>query len=117
MGEGAKNRQDAIKVCKDVAFALEKLAPATAESLWRAAEILEADGERYAEIHRLLNGEPKIGDSKTQTNGQQNVCACYVTKTKRCGGTKEVDLCNCGGDKSKCDFYPEVREKGKNAKS
>ena len=31
-----------------------------------------------------------------------------------CFGTKELDRCSCGGDKTKCDFYPEVREKAKN---
>lgn len=25
-------------------------------------------------------------------------------------GTKEVEPCSCGGDKSKCDFYPEKRK-------
>lgn len=28
-----------------------------------------------------------------------------------CWGTRECDECNCGGDKSKCDFYPEKRKK------
>lgn len=28
-----------------------------------------------------------------------------------CSGTKECDACSCGGDKSKCDFYPEVKKK------
>ena len=106
------NRQSAIQVCKDVAFALEKLAPATAESLREAAEILEADGERYAEIARLLSGGPKA-----QTSSQQNVCACYIAEIQRCSGTKEVDLCNCGGDRSKCDFYPEKRGRDKSANS
>lgn len=27
-----------------------------------------------------------------------------------CKGTKERDECKCGGDKSKCDFYPAIRE-------
>ena len=27
-----------------------------------------------------------------------------------CLGTKEADRCNCGGDESKCDFYPEKRK-------
>ncbi len=27
-----------------------------------------------------------------------------------CLGTKEVDRCNCGGDESKCKFYPEKRK-------
>ena len=109
MGE---NRQNAIQVCKDVAFALGKLAPSAAESLREAAEMLEADGERCAEIARLVSGEPKA-----QMSSQQSVCACYLAEIQRCSGTKEVDLCNCGGDRSKCDFYPEKRGVGKNAKS
>ena len=31
-----------------------------------------------------------------------------------CWGTRETDECSCGGDRTKCDFYPEVREKAKN---
>ena len=29
-------------------------------------------------------------------------------------GTKEKDLCSCQGDESKCDFYPEKRNKKMN---
>lgn len=107
-----ENRQSAIRACKAVALALKKLAPSTADSLQAAAEMLEADGERCAEIARLLSGEPKA-----QMHSQQNVCACYIAEIQRCSGTKEVDSCNCGGDRSKCDFYPEKRGWGKNAKS
>ena len=32
---------------------------------------------------------------------------------KRCNGTRERDECSCGGDRTKCDFYPDVREKAK----
>lgn len=28
-----------------------------------------------------------------------------------CHGTKECEECSCGGDRTKCDFYPEVRVK------
>ena len=28
----------------------------------------------------------------------------------RCNGTKERDVCSCKGDKSKCDFYENVRD-------
>lgn len=28
-----------------------------------------------------------------------------------CYGTKKCDRCACGGDRSKCDFYPENRTK------
>ena len=47
-------------------------------------------------------------------------CDCYNVRIDRiygnetkygvCLGTKEVDRCNCGGDESKCDFYPEKRK-------
>lgn len=30
-----------------------------------------------------------------------------------CWGTKETEQCSCGGDRTKCDFYPEAREKAK----
>ena len=33
------------------------------------------------------------------------------TNVPRCWGTKEKDVCNCGGDKSKCNFYRRVLEK------
>lgn len=37
----------------------------------------------------------------------------YVTETVgRCRGTKECDICSCGGNTAKCDFYPYKR-KGK----
>jgi hypothetical protein len=35
----------------------------------------------------------------------------------RCNGTRERDECSCGGDRTKCDFYPEVREKAKKEES
>ena len=31
----------------------------------------------------------------------------------RCLGTKEIEICNCGGDESKCDFYQEKRKKSR----
>lgn len=60
-------------------------------------------------------------------------CDCYHIESKRrytyhpitgepishddrvgvCWGTKEIDECSCGGDRTKCNFYPEVREKAK----
>ena len=40
------------------------------------------------------------------------VCDSYTTYSgdSRCLGTKEVETCHCGGDESKCDFYPEKRK-------
>ena len=63
----------------------------------------------------------------------KNKCDCYHIESKRrhtyhpitgqlighddrvgvCWGTKEIDECSCGGDRTKCNFYPEVREKAK----
>lgn len=63
----------------------------------------------------------------------RNKCDCYHMQKERrytyhpltgqpiehdvevgvCWGTKERDECSCGGDKAKCDFYSEVREKAK----
>lgn len=34
----------------------------------------------------------------------------YTETHTRCKGTKERDLCSCGGDRAKCNFYPEVRK-------
>ena len=40
------------------------------------------------------------------------VCDSYTTYSgeSRYLGTKEVETCSCGGDESKCDFYPEKRK-------
>lgn len=40
------------------------------------------------------------------------VCDSYTTYSgeSRCLGTKEVETCGCGGDESKCNFYPEKRK-------
>ena len=55
--------------------------------------------------------------------GQIGQCECYETRLEPmetnprlrhlygvCLGTKECDRCNCYGDESKCDFYPEKRK-------
>lgn len=51
-----------------------------------------------------------------------DICKCYVQTNEsgmfgivygRCNGTKEIDLCTCCGDRSRCDFYLERRDKTK----
>ena len=37
-------------------------------------------------------------------------------KRSRCTGTKECESCSCGGDRMKCDFYPEERAEAKKEK-
>lgn len=46
---------------------------------------------------------------------QKVECSCFREQYGKtvCYGTKEIDPCSCNGDKSKCDFYPEVRKKAK----
>lgn len=64
----------------------------------------------------------------------KNKCHCYHTQNKLrytynpitgspiphdtevgvCLGTKETDECYCGEDETQCDFYPEVRKRGRN---
>ena len=38
-------------------------------------------------------------------------CNCYHDENGKseCWGTRERDVCSCGGDETKCDFYPEKR--------
>lgn len=36
---------------------------------------------------------------------------CVDVKYEYCVGTKDIEECSCGGDRTKCDFYSEVREK------
>lgn len=43
-------------------------------------------------------------------NQSDKTCDCY--HNGRCVGTKEIDPCSCGGNKSKCDFYEHVRREG-----
>lgn len=46
-------------------------------------------------------------------------CKCYhaernfIGKIGVCWGTKEREACSCSGDESKCDFYENVRERGR----
>lgn len=45
-----------------------------------------------------------------------NICDCFKHEygyaySGRCSGTKEMDWCSCGGDETKCNFYPEKRKK------
>lgn len=37
----------------------------------------------------------------------------FVKIIGECWGTKEKDRCNCKGDRTKCDFYANVRNKAK----
>lgn len=42
-----------------------------------------------------------------------DICSSYNIEYGKtvCYGTKEREACDCEGDESRCDFYPEKREK------
>lgn len=83
--------------------------------------------EQYPNMQMRLDGTPKVcctylyntpfpeeGCTKEMcmkcwnTPIEDGKCSSYVEgETPRCMGTKEIDVCSCGGDKSKCDFYPQ----------
>lgn len=55
------------------------------------------------EVNKLVelkdpSNDPAVCDCWTMVNGE---CRCY--------GTREMDICTCGGDESKCNFYPKKR--------
>lgn len=41
---------------------------------------------------------------------------CYGKDVGVCMGTKEMEKCDCGGDKAKCDFYADKRKKPRESK-
>lgn len=45
----------------------------------------------------------------SQYNG--SYIGSVIEKYGYCNGTRERDECSCCGNRAKCDFYPEVREK------
>ena len=49
------------------------------------------------------------------TNNENVPCEAYIShyydERPHCIGTREIELCDCGGDIRKCDFYPELRNK------
>ena len=42
---------------------------------------------------------------------KNTLCECWESCDHYaiCNGTKERDMCHCGGDVKKCDFYPKKR--------
>lgn len=46
--------------------------------------------------------------------GWYGITPLYNSRVKQiCNSTKEREECTCGGDATKCDFYPEKRKEGK----
>lgn len=55
--------------------------------------------------HEDTKAEPRYSIYTGEYVCSVNVKYCY------CSGTKERGECSCGGNRAKCDFYPEIRKK------
>ena len=54
--------------------------------------------------------QPKI---KYTYNPLTGLPIAHDVKVGICWGTKECDECSCGGDMRQCDFYSDVRKRGR----
>ena len=62
-----------------------------------------------AEIERRIEWRREAINGKCKCWREEH--AAWSFASGRCFGTKELDACDCGGDETKCDFYPERRHK------
>ena len=66
------------------------------------------DCYQFETKRRYLSNIDKI----TYTLATERLAPEYIDEEVGvCYGTKEKDVCNCDGDRSKCSFYESVREK------
>ena len=72
------------------------------------------DCYQFETKRRYLSNIDKI----TYTLASERLAPEYIDEeVSVCYGTKEKDVCNCGGDKRKCSFYETVREKAEEKKN
>lgn len=68
----------------------------------------KCDCYQFETKRRYLSNIDKI----TYTLATERLAPEYIDEEVGvCYGTKEKDVCNCDGDRSKCSFYESVREK------
>lgn len=68
----------------------------------------KCDCYQFETKRRYLSNIEKI----TYTLATKRLAPEYIDEEVGvCYGTKEKDVCNCGGDMRKCSFYESVREK------
>ena len=68
----------------------------------------KCDCYQFETKRRYLSNIDKI----TYTLATERLAPEYIDEEVGvCYGTKEKDVCNCGGDRRKCSFYETVREK------
>lgn len=66
----------------------------------------KCDCYQFETKRRYLSNIDKI----TYTLATERLAPEYIDEeVSVCYGTKEKDVCDCGGDKSKCNFYERVR--------
>lgn len=74
----------------------------------------KCDCYQFETKRRYLSNIDKI----TYTLATERLAPEYIDEEVGvCYGTKEKDVCNCGGDKRKCSFYEIVREKAAEEKN
>ena len=88
-------------------------------ALWteeKKPEMMDIPSRMYGEAKRGPQEAQAGVSTTTASKGQGKVkekapvgCSCYDGDYERCKGTKEMEPCTCGGNKSKCDFYPQYR--------
>lgn len=65
--------------------------------------------EKYDCYREGIKAEPRYSQYTGASVGSVDVKFAY------CTGTRELDECSGGGDRTKCDFYPEIRKKTRTA--
>lgn len=63
-------------------------------------------------VEKLAEVAKEHCENETNTAYSDNTLCEYWKLRKGyaiCKGTKELDVCRCGGDVKKCDFYPKKR--------
>ena len=76
-------------------------------------------------VGEVTQGCSSKSQEKAKKEPTSGVCSCHSVHydkdangfdhmVERCIGTKEMDICSCKGDRSKCDFYDYVRKESTN---
>lgn len=78
----------------------------------RTIETIEEFNDQGRLIWKSVTETTEYNDKPTDVPQENTVCSCFHPEEigDRCWGTKERELCSCGGDKSCCDFYDLKKE-------
>ena len=104
-------------------------------SLLSGKDLFYPNGE-YSTFIRFVDDIPlckELLEIKSPSGATDGICSCYHEEERAvctlsphgtwsqsqqtvgvCWGTKEREECSCGGDKTKCNFYPEKMEAANN---